>query len=225
MTIENNCTVASGTVNIANTTCAPASGVTVFTADSSTLSIASSFIGYLGVDADSTNTADDSASNPLASAIDAKDWFKFDNFFRSWSLDSANSFPNADQRSRCTTNCKIFDWRLASGDGIFKNKTNDVTSTNASFTNGSNCPTAISGSNTITDNVTYAPSTFLTNAFEIVGDSIGDEDGLCESNESCIYSPNLGVYQGEGDYRTNTCTFSDGTVSSVKMYAYPVNGG
>jgi hypothetical protein len=56
-------------------------------------------------------------------------------------------------------------------------------------------------------------------------DEIGDDDGLCESNEACIYSPNFGVYQGHGDYLVGgTCTFQNGTVTGVQMYAYPNNG-
>ncbi len=63
------------------------------------------------------------------------------------------------------------------------------------------------------------------NAFEIILDGLGDEDGLCESNEACLYGPNFGAYQGEGDYRANgTCTFQPGAVTGVTLYAYPING-
>jgi hypothetical protein len=57
---------------------------------------------------------------------------------------------------------------------------------------------------------------------EIFFDNKGDYDGLCESNEACIYSPNFGVYQGNGDYLADgSCIFMGGTVSDVTMYAYP----
>ena len=70
--------------------------------------------------------------------------------------------------------------------------------------------------------VTY---TFLANAMEIMGDGIGNDNGLCETGESCIYTPNFGAYQGEGDYMAQgTCSFQNGTVSNVKMYAYPTIG-
>ena len=66
---------------------------------------------------------------------------------------------------------------------------------------------------------------FLVNAVEILGDRVGDDDGLCESGERCIYSPSFGAYQGEGDYLSaGTCLFSDGMVRGVMMYAYPQNG-
>ena len=39
-----------------------------------------------------------------------------------------------------------------------------------------------------------AQVTVLRNAIEIIGDGIGDDDGLCGTNESCIYTPNIGAY-------------------------------
>ncbi len=72
--------------------------------------------------------------------------------------------------------------------------------------------------------IDYIGNTYLINAIEIFEDSVGDDDGLCESNEDCIYSPNYGAYQGEGDYLSGgTCNFSDGSVSTVNMYAYPTS--
>ena len=59
-------------------------------------------------------------------------------------------------------------------------------------------------------------------------DGVGDDDGLCESAEVCIYAPNVGAYQGEGDYLTRQCQFVGGGaigIAGVTMQAYPVNGG
>ena len=67
-------------------------------------------------------------------------------------------------------------------------------------------------------------NTYLLNALEIYGDGIGDDDGLCETDEACIYGPNIGAYQGEGSYTSTTCTFTDGTITGVTMYAYETNG-
>jgi hypothetical protein len=66
----------------------------------------------------------------------------------------------------------------------------------------------------------------LRNAFEIINDGRGDDDGLCESNEACVYTPNLGVYQGQGDYRTRSCIFNSagGPITNVEIYASPMNG-
>ena len=107
---------------------------------------------------------------------------------------------------------------------MIRNKSGDGLTANEAFIANSTCPSAVNGNYSLTDLAT-PPHTFLVNAVEIMGDEIGNENGLCESNESCIYSPNFGVYQGEGDYLSNgTCLFVDGTVSGVTMYAYPTNG-
>jgi hypothetical protein len=37
---------------------------------------------------------------------------------------------------------------------------------------------------------------FIPNAIEIVGDLLGDEDGLCEANEVCLLAPDLGSVSG-----------------------------
>jgi hypothetical protein len=52
------------------------------------------------------------------------------------------------------------------------------------------------------------------NALEVMDDGIGDEDGLCESNETCIASPHFGAWQGDGE-PTSTCAFDPGPVAMV----------
>jgi hypothetical protein len=80
----------------------------------------------------------------------------------------------------------------------------------------------VKGTQAITD---HRGDTFLLNATEIFFDYVGDDDGLCESGERCVYAPNMGAYQGHGDHMIE-CVFSDGggPVTGVTMYAYPFNG-
>jgi hypothetical protein len=66
-------------------------------------------------------------------------------------------------------------------------------------------------------------STFLRNAIEVVGDGIGDDDGLCESNETCLYTPNFASYQGEGGL-TSAGSFTNGTITNVTQVKYKTNG-
>lgn len=188
--------------------------------------LTNSFVGKVT----SNDVANQSDSSGTQSYGSITDWFRFDNRYRGWGRDGS-AFPNMDHRGPCTTGtCRIWDWRLRSTDTVIRNTSNDGSTQNAAFVAGSACPAAVGGSYTIVDQLTVA-NTFLVNALEIVGDysgglMVGDDDGLCESNEACIYSPNFGAYQGEGDYLSNgTCTFSSGTVSNVIMYAYPTNGG
>jgi len=55
-------------------------------------------------------------------------------------------------------------------------------------------------------------------------DGSGNDNGVCESNEACLYAPNFGVYQGEGALAE--CVYQDaaGPVVGVTMYGYLTNG-
>jgi hypothetical protein len=64
---------------------------------------------------------------------------------------------------------------------------------------------------------------YLTNAIEYLAVSTGDLDGLCESGEACIYTPNFGAYQGHGSI-VGPCIFSAGDVANVQMYSWETNG-
>jgi hypothetical protein len=64
--------------------------------------------------------------------------------------------------------------------------------------------------------------TYLKNAVELLLDTVGDDDGLCESGEGCLYTPNFGAYQGHG--ALGTCTFTNGTITGMTMYGYSSNG-
>ena len=169
-------------------------------------------------------TSDDSAnsldvtgaatSTDLANSANYAAWINFDNFYRAWGP-QGSAFPNADNQSNCSSEtCHIWDYRFNSGDSV-------ATGANGTFTAGSACPSSIAGNNP--DNyIDGANGTHLVSAFEIIGDYIGNDDTLCESNEACIFAPNIGAYQGEGDYESNgTCTFTDGVISGVTMYGYP----
>lgn len=155
------------------------------------------------------------------------DWNNFSNAFREWGRDGAD-FPSSGNIGKCTAgNCRIWDYRLkADANNYAYNSTESVTVKNGNFVPGATCPSAVNGNKVTTYTnsipVTY---TFLTNAMEIIGDGVGNDNGLCETGENCIYTPNFGAYQGEGDYQSQgTCTFQNGTVSNVKMYAYPTLG-
>ena len=90
------------------------------------------------------------------------------------------------------------------------------------------------GSSTACTSGTTCVQRYLRYAVEIAGDSIGDDDGLCESNEACFYVPNFGAYQGHFDSMdtapladsTHQCTWSayGGSVTGVTMYGFTRNG-
>lgn len=92
----------------------------------------------------------------------------------------------------------------------------------------------------MTGGLTTTTQTYLIGAYEILDDKdssgsiIGDEDGLCESGESCMIQPNFGYYQGHGNIVpasqtvANTPTCADigtgGTIQNVTLFKYDQNG-
>ena len=195
--------------------CTPALGTQVV----SSFSGASTLVGKVSADTNTTHT-----SGLGSYSTSALDWFQFNNVFRGWGL-NGSAFPSSDNVGRCTSgSCRIWDLALPTTDTAALNITGNGTSSNGTYTAYAACPSAVNGSDTITH--ASSSETFLRNATEVIDpyDGSGDDDGLCETGETCIYNPNFGAYQGHGDYTASPCTFSDGTVSSVVMYAYPTNG-
>lgn len=187
----------------------------------SSLDPIASIVGKVDVD-DSANASDNLGLRAFAAITD---WLTFRYPMRGYATDGS-AFPNSDNQGVCAAgDCRIWDFRLASSDTILRNTIGNGLAQNPPFVAGAACPAPVHGNQVMTDNQTV-PNTFLLAAFEIVEDSVGDDDGLCESNEACIYAPNFGAYQGEGDYlAAGSCTFANGAVSGVTMYAYPTNGG
>jgi hypothetical protein len=175
---------------------------------------------------DTKNTSDTNGSSTLGSITD---WAGFDNLFRGWGREHTDPFPSntaLNHRGVCYSagNCRIWDWRISNSDVVLKNMSGDGNVNNQPFVQGSACPIAVDGNYTLTDQQVPA-QTYLVNAMEILDDEIGDDDGLCESNEACTYSPHFGAYQGEGPLTPGTCNFNNGTVTGISMYAYTINGG
>ncbi len=172
---------------------------------------------------DAVNTADTAGANP--NALTLTDWIHFDNPYRGWGVDG--TFPSTSSRGAGTgaAAMRIYDWTLKSSDSILRNVTpcpSDISALNNADTNA------------LTHNFSTGTVTMLRNAVEIIGDGIGDDDGFCENNEACIYTPNIGAYQGHGNLvsasqvtsTTKTCPEpgSLNTVKNVILYKYETNG-
>jgi|GEM_PF-5693404 len=97
---------------------------------------------------------------------------------------SAASLTVNSATGPCDGGCSELDLRLKTGDSLALGK----------FTAASDV-----------ESHTYlgasAATTFLANASEIIGDNIGNDNGLCESNETCVHNANIGAYQGEDTWR------------------------
>lgn len=201
---------------------------------------------------DTVNVSDSNGQIAFANIDDSFDWNQFETNLRTWGPDDSN-FPGSALGGCDSGTCRIWDWRLRSSATTLLNESGDGATTNSAFQSGAACPTAVHGDKTVSDKHArdhYSGinaleiigdavgdedgicetsekcfNRFLVNAVEIIEDAVGDNDALCESNEACIYSPNFGVYQGRGDYTADgTCVFQNGQVSNVTMYHYPING-
>tara|TARA_R110002074_G_scaffold393725_1_gene580542 strand:+ start:345 stop:608 length:264 start_codon:yes stop_codon:yes gene_type:complete len=65
--------------------------------------------------------------------------------------------------------------------------------------------------------------TALRNAIEIMNDGIGNENALCESGETCLYTPNIGAYQGHGEL-ISAGDFVDGALTGITLLRHRYNG-
>ena len=146
---------------------------------------------------------------------DITDWLGFESRYRAWGIDG--QWPDPEELTgECEPGdtCRIRDWRVHTDSTILKNihgeGDHDVP-----------CPDSAHGDVAVTDQHA-TPNTFLLHAVEVVMDEIGDDDGLCESGETCTYSPNQGAYQGEGS--PNACTFTGGMLSDVELLVFHANG-
>lgn len=150
---------------------------------------------------DSRNGSDTAGSAPYA---DDLDWLRFDSVTRGWGI-NGSTFPNIDHQGRCSptnSDCRIWDWTLRSNNSVAYNQNGVPTGDDVGVVNG---------------------ETFLINAIELLGDGVGDDDNLCESNEQCGFMPNIGGYQGHGVAIPGT--FTGGAITGVTLYAYLQNGG
>jgi len=142
--------------------------------------------------------------------------------YKGWGQSHADAFPTTNHQGQCITseNCQIFDSSLSSSSSNLLNKSFDGAAVNGSFTSGATCPSDVDGDKSLTSS---SGQIFLISAYEVGNDSIGDDDGLCEASEACIYAPNFGAYQGHSTL--GSCSFNaNGGISGVTMYGYAANG-
>jgi hypothetical protein len=225
---SSNCTVTGGTnPGLGTTTCAlNGSSDFNYNGNTSTISIST---GTVFIDRVTTNdTSNNSDTNGIATFSAITDWNNFDNPARSWGRNDT-VFPlasaNRGYSDTLAGTSRIFDWSL---------KTSD-----AQLRNINPCPNQVqqfnsADQNTILHYYSTSSVTFLRNAVEILNDGVGDEDGLCEANERCLFTPNMGAYQGHGNIipaqtsssTTLTCRNdpAGGTLTGISLFKQEVNG-
>lgn len=180
------------------------------------LNLEYAFVGKATSDA--ANTIESGGTATFLNIISSFfNWVQFDNPFRAWGKSHGDAGLTSNQRGYCVSGqtCQIWDFSAAPGEDIY-NTSGDGQSPNDPFVPGAACPSQVDGSNYVYDY--SATVAFLTSASEILDDKVGNDNGLCESNERCLYTPHFGSYQGTG--AINQCTFSDAFISNVKMFGF-----
>jgi hypothetical protein len=207
--------------NSAGTSC------TTSNIDVSNVDLSSSFVGKATSDTKNIHGANLSSSL-LYSAV--TDFINFMNPYRFWGKnDATSSYPfTLGNNSPCATGsyCAIWDWRLKALDDEVLDKTKNGNNDNDAFVAGATCSDILEGNDYVSDLMTTS-NKFLLHAIEINFDGTGNDNGLCESNEACVYSPNFGYYQGEGNL-TGSCNFTGGVntgdLTGIILKAFTTNG-
>ena len=207
---------------------------------------------FVGLVSDSVNAIANptAATNTATSAFSLTDWFNFENDMRTYVISPTINFPDFSNMGNCTgaTNCRIVDLSLSVTGTNFRNvnpcpsgsTTYQPNYFDPAFTNTATCVsngmrglTFQSASTCVTD--------ALQHAVELLDDGIGNDNGFCESNEDCLYTPNIHAYQG---HHSNANTFRDlipasqftpsttscsdigtgGIVQNVRLWKYDTNG-
>ena len=202
----------------------------------------SSFVERISTE-DLANTSD---TNGTISAFPA-DRLNYDHWLRLMGRDNGDvaAIPNIGP---CTAPpCRIWDFRLRATDTVLRNRWgmpngnnvfyhlwNEATQLNCERIPGAvwqdqvcsnpgyfDSPSCTASGGTWSTGL--CSTTFLRRAYERINDGIGNENGLCESNETCIFTPNIGPYQGHGPL-VPAGNFVDGIITNVTMLRYQSNG-
>jgi len=209
-----------------------------------TTSAALSFVGVIGSN-DTTNNSDTLGQAAYSIGMD---WTRFENAYRGWGKTGAG-FPSAANTDSCLAGtCYIWDYSLRAADSALRESLpvpagNDVLYHIWSTPGGTTDCAAIKGAvwqDTVCSRPGYSTASsctaaagiwstnlcstvFLRSAVEIFNDGSGNDNGLCESDEVCIYTPNPGVYQGHGTL-ISAGSFSDGKLTGIRLLRYSTNG-
>lgn|GEM_PF-3508677 len=175
--------------------------------------ISNTFVGSAAIDSkNSTNSLSGNANGVSLGSI--TDWVRFDHLYKGIGRFNPVAFPNTLHLGVCNSgNCTIWDFSLKNTDTVLRNgNTSNVA-----------CP---NGSNMITHTFTNETITFLRNSVEFLNDGVGNDNGLCEANDDCFLTPNIGSYQGHGNIVTalSVSGCADVTDKGIKLYQYATNG-
>jgi hypothetical protein len=218
------CTVlGSGSSGLTHQTCA---------GSAATLTKGASVLGSIvGLVADATNP---NGASGAANYDTITSFTTFDSDTRRF-IRAGAGFPDLTARGPCTgtASCTILDLALKSTDTLLRNRNalptgNDVRThewfiANDAPADQAECDARVPGSLFVAATPNRCDSVFLKHAWELLEDGVGDNDGLCESNETCEVARNIGGYQGHGPF-VSAGTFSPGILTGITLVQRQANG-
>src|SRR5690606_25442793 len=108
---------------------------------------------------------------------------------RTWGLGvDAEGLTEDVRRGVCKAGetCQIYDWRFGKDyDGNLKARTLPASG---------DCALGLVS----TFGVSNPTASFLEFAYEVPFDGRGNDNGICETGETCVLAPHIGAYQGHG---------------------------
>jgi hypothetical protein len=173
---------------------------------------------FVGVSTDSINDLEDGAGVADLISILESAWISFENQLRGWIRKGSLSLPDSNIFGALQSgdDAALFDFSLLTSETRIRSQNSVVAD--------SSCPADVEFED-------FNSNTFLLSARELVAYSAttglptGDFDGLCESNEKCVYSGNFGAYPGHGTVSSSSCNFSAvGSITGVTLHGYSSNG-
>lgn len=126
------------------------------------------------------------------------------------------------------TSYSLADWRLNANSPLYIRSYNGTTAIGTDIN-----PESIVNTDTgecsgeVTGAVMTGGQTLLYHAIEKAYDGVGDDDGLCEANETCYYAPNIGFFQGESNLdfpEVLHCKIPGSSIETLKQGQYAISG-
>lgn len=195
--------------------CVAPTGSTVVV--TSGVSLAASFLGKV-------TSADAVAGGPTSASPTT--WTAFENAARGWGKDSS-LVTDAGARGDCSGGtCRIWDWSLGASDTRLRAFGGFSSIVRSHVWGLAASPASQADCDAFAPDLVYAAnvcsSAFVATATELLGDGLGNENGLCEAGEGCLELIDVGAYQGHGALsQTGAVTVGSGTAT---MYRYATNG-